>query len=197
MEPGNREFESHLPDHFLSCARNTVIDRLQGFEKVPKHIPHVRYSAFSVGHVVFGRMRETRAAQHFFRELEKSGCSRLPRTEEIKGSNPLFPTILCLTSESSCSRMFISAGDGIARHAGLRNQCPDKAWELKSPPADQFSMYGGTGRHSGFKTRRRRPCRSDPCYIDHFICWDVFQSAGSRALNAIIVVRVHAPQPIF
>lgn len=27
-----------------------------------------------------------------FRELEKSGCSRLPRTEEIKGSNPLFPT---------------------------------------------------------------------------------------------------------
>ncbi len=28
----------------------------------------------------------------FNRELEKSGCSRLPRTEEIKGSNPLFPT---------------------------------------------------------------------------------------------------------
>jgi hypothetical protein len=28
----------------------------------------------------------------FCRELEKSGCSRLPRTEEIEGSNPSFPT---------------------------------------------------------------------------------------------------------
>jgi hypothetical protein len=26
------------------------------------------------------------------RELEKSGCSRLPRTEETAGSNPAFPT---------------------------------------------------------------------------------------------------------
>ena len=27
------------------------------------------------------------------------------------------------------------------------------------------------------------------------ICWDVFQLAGRRTLNPLIVVRVHAPQP--
>ena len=47
-------------------------------------------------------------------------------------------------------------------------------------------MYGGTGRHSGFKTRRRRPCRSDPCYIDHFYllgCLSIGRKAGFEPAN--------------